>query len=161
MEIKIQKCSCEEHKDIDAIIFCIKCGIYICNKCEIYHSKLFKNHKIINLSKDNEEIYNEFCEEENHHIKLKYFCKSHNQLCCAACIVKVKGKDDGQHTDCDICCIENIKDEKKNKLNENIKLLEDLSIKLNDSINKLRIIFNITNENKENIKYKFKKYIKI
>ena len=38
------KCSFEEHKDIDAIITCPECKIYMCNKCENFHSSLFKNH---------------------------------------------------------------------------------------------------------------------
>ena len=158
MDIKNKKCSFEEHRDIDAIIYCKKCEIYMCNKCEVYHSKLFKNHQIIILNKVIEEIYNEFCEEENHHcFKLKYFCKSHNKLCCAACIAKIKDKGDGQHTECDVCDIENIKDEKKNKLKENIKLLEELSEKFNDSFNKLKSIFEKINENKENIKMQIQK----
>ena len=107
------KCYSEEHGDIDAIIYCKKCEIYLCNKCEIYHSKLFKSHQIINLGKDKEEIFNEFYKEFNHNDKLLYFCKTHNKLCCVACIAKIKGKGNGQHSECNICFIEDIKDEKK------------------------------------------------
>ena len=134
MEKKMIKCYSEEHWDIDAIIYCKKCEIYLCNKCEIYHSKLFKSHQIINLGKDKEEIFNEFCKEFNHNDKLLYFCKTHNKLCCAACIAKIKGKGNGQHSECNICFIEDIKDEKKNKLKENIELLENMSNILNESI---------------------------
>ena len=46
-------------------------------------------------------------------IQLSYFCKDHNQLCCAACIAKINKNGDGQHHDCDVCSIEDIKEEKK------------------------------------------------
>ena len=122
MEIKKKKCSFEDHRDIDAIIYCKKCEIYLCNKCEAYHTKLCKNHQTIILGKDTEIYITGYCKEENHYDKLEYFCKNHNQLCCSACIAKIKGKGKGQHTDCNICFIEDIKDEMKNKLKDNIKL---------------------------------------
>ena len=45
----------------------------------------------------------------------------------------------------------------KNKLNDNIKLLEDLSNFLEKSINELRKIFDNFSQNKENVKYKIQK----
>ena len=57
---------------------------------------------------------------KKHNIELEYFCKTHNQLCCAACITKIEGGGNGQHTNCDICFIKEIKDEKKSKLKNNI-----------------------------------------
>ena len=134
------KCSFEEHKDIDAIITCPECKIYMCNKCENFHSSLFKNHHPYKLNKE-EEIFTGFCKEKNHTMKLAYFCKDHNQLCCAACIAKINNKGDGQHKDCGVCDIESIKDEKKNKLKENIKNLEDLENKFNENIKELKDIF--------------------
>ena len=119
-EINQTKCSSEEHKEIDAISFCPECRIYMCNKCQNHHTPLFKNHHPYNLDKG-EEIFTGFCKEKNHSMKLEYFCKEHNQLCCAACIAKLNVKGDGQHKDCDVCDIKSIKDEKKNKLKENIK----------------------------------------
>mgnify|MGYP006989009017 FL=1 len=56
------------------------------------------------------------CKVENHSDKLKYFCKTHNVLCCVACISKIKDDENGQHKDCNICLIDEIKDTKKNKL---------------------------------------------
>ena len=48
--ITSKKCSFEEHKDIDAISYCSKCDIYVCDKCKDYHNNLIKrNHKLINL----------------------------------------------------------------------------------------------------------------
>ena len=60
------KCSLEEHKEVLAIKFCSECRIYICNKCENYHSSLFKNHHhLYNLNKENE-IFTGFCKEKGH-----------------------------------------------------------------------------------------------
>jgi len=151
MELQ-HKCSFEEHKDIDAIITCPECKIYMCNKCENFHSSLFKNHHPYKLNKE-EEIFTGFCKEKNHY-ELKYFCKNHNQLCCAACIAKINNKGDGQHKDCDVCNIESIKDEKKNKLKENIKNLEDLENKFNENIKELKDIFQTIEKDKEDLKLK-------
>ena len=86
--------------------------------------------------------------------KLVFFCKNHNQLCCAACIAKLNEKGVGQHKDCDICIIEKIKEEKKNKLKENIKCLEDLQNKFNENINKLKEIFEKIEKDKDDLKLK-------
>jgi len=152
MEDKI-KCSSEEHKEINAISFCPECKIYMCNKCENLHSSLLKNYQANKLNKD-EEIFTGYCKEKNHRDKLEFFCKNHNLLCCAACLCKLKVKGFGQHKDCDICEIENIKDEKKNKLKENIKCLEDLENKFNENINKLKEIFDKIEKDKEDLKLK-------
>ena len=116
MEIGKKKCSLLEHKDVNSNIYCAECRIYMCNKCENFHSKLFPNHQIFNTEKDNNEIFTGYCLEKEHQNKLEYFCKTHNQLCCAACIAKIKKKENGKHKDCDVCIIEDIKDEKKVKL---------------------------------------------
>ena len=129
----------------------------MCNKCEIFHSKLCKNHRTFVLKKDNEEIFTGFCKEENHQIKLQYFCKNHNSLCCVACISKIKSKGNGNHKDCEIYNIEDIKEEKLNKSKDNIKLLEELSHKLEESIKQLKILFTKINENKEELKLKIQK----
>ena len=44
---------------------------------------------------------------------IKLLCKSHNQLCCAACISKNKDEENGQHKECNIYPIEEIADKKK------------------------------------------------
>ena len=113
MENKNIKCSFEEHKDIYAIYYCQECKIYLCNKCDNFHKNLFKNHYKYNLDKDSKDIFINICNEKNHPNKLEYYCKNHNILCCAACIAKIEGKGNGQHKNCDICFIENIKEEKK------------------------------------------------
>ena len=156
MENKI-KCFSEEHKDIDAISFCQDCKIYMCNKCENFHSSFFKkNHETFKLNKL-EEIFTGFCEENNHKIKLKYFCKNHNKLCCGLCIAKLNKEGDGQHKDCNVCYIENIIDEKKNKLKENIKFLEDIESKFNENMKKLKDIFIKIENDKDEVKLKVQK----
>ena len=56
MEISQKKCSFEDHKEIDANYYCIQCGINFCNKCNIFHSKLLKNHQIFQLDKNIKEM---------------------------------------------------------------------------------------------------------
>ena len=157
MESNKKFCSSKDHKEIEAISYCYKCQIFLCNKCLNHHKSLFDNHPIYNIDKISEENFTGFCKEENHNIKLEYFCKNHNQLCCCFCISKLKGKGNGQHNNCDICFIEDIKEEKMNKLKENMKSLEELSNKLEESIKNLKNIFEKITENKEKIKIEIQK----
>ena len=152
MENQRPKCSNKNHNEIKAIYYCQICKVYLCNKCENFHSELFKNHITTNLDKNQNEIFTGYCKEKDHINKLKYYCKNHNQLCCAACITKIKGEGDGQHTDCNVCIIEEIKQEKKNKLKENIKYLEDLSLNFKQALDKLKHIYDKINNDKEEIK---------
>ncbi len=155
MENKNEKCSSNEHKEIDAINYCQICKIYMCNKCNNIHNKLCPNHGLYN--RELTENFSFICKEENHFAELNYFCKNHNTLCCSACICKIKGKGNGQHTDCDVCFIEDIKDIKKNKLKENIQLLVNLSNNFQNSINKLKNILKKINENKDTLKTEIQK----
>ena len=123
-----KKCSSKKHSEIDANIYCLECKVYMCNKCQAFHSELCENHHSYNLDKDIKEVFIGICKEKSHFNEIEYFCKTHNQLCCVACISKIKGKGNGQHTDCDICFLEDIKDEKKNKLHENIIYLKNYQI---------------------------------
>ena len=84
----------------------------MCNKCLKHHNEFLENHHIYNLDKNLCEIFTGIFKEENHKKGLNYFCKTHNQLCCAACITKNKDKENGQHADCTICSINDIKNEK-------------------------------------------------
>jgi len=117
-----------------------------------HHTEILENHHIYNIDKNIEEIFTGICKEKNHKKELEFFCKTHNKLCCVACISKIKRKGNGQHTDCNICNIEEIKEEKKNKLNENTKFLEEISNIIDKSINELKKIFQKTNEDKQKIK---------
>ena len=105
----------KKHSEIDAINYCLECRIYLCNKCKNLHSELFETHNLYNLDKDINEIFTGYCKEKEHNSKLRYFCKNHNQLCCAVCTSKIKDEGFGQHQDCDVCLIKEIKDAKKNK----------------------------------------------
>ena len=156
-----KKCFSEEHKDINAISFCPECRIYMCNKCENLHSSLFKKHNFFKLNKDIDILFTGFCQEKNHPNKLEYFCKDHNQLCCSTCIAKLNKKGDGQHKDCNVCEIELIKEEKKNKLKENIKYLEDIENKFNENMKQLKEFFEKIDKDKEDLKLTYIKYLKL
>ena len=141
---KRQKCSNEEHKD--AIIYCQQCKIFMCNKCLNNHKELFKkNHELNNLEKNND-LFIELCKKPDHEKKMEFFCKGHNELCCVCCISKLDNKGYGQHKDCDICQIESIKEEKKNKN------LQDLTNSLNNNIDELKLMFEKINKKKEELK---------
>ena len=137
----------------------VKNVIYACVINVSHHSELFQNHYIFKLEKNKDiaDIFTGFCKEKDHQVKLKYFCKTHNILCCSECIAKVKKNDSGQHHDCDICIIEDIENDKKNKLNENIKILEDLSINLQKIFNDSKIIVEKIDKNKEELKMNIQK----
>ena len=158
----IKKCSFENHSEIDAVSYCVECDVFMCNKCLNQHPEFLKNHHKYNINKNFDELFIGICKEKNHRNGLEYFCKDHNQLCCVACISKIKGYGNGQHSDCNICHINDIKEEKKNKLNENIKNLEELSNIIEDSIKKLKIIITEINNNKEQLKIEIiKKFTQI
>ena len=112
MDNQKKKCNSKNHSEIDAIIFCNECKKYFCNKCQNHHNEMLEEHRIINLNKSSE-IFIDKCKENNHITKLEFYCKNHNTLCCAYCITKIKEKGYGQHSDCDICLIKNIKDKKR------------------------------------------------
>ena len=78
-------------------------------------------------------------------------------MCCAKCIVKIKRKGKGQHTDCKIFNIEEIKEEKKNALSKNISLLESLSKTLEETLKDLKIAFEKIDQSKEEIRLKVQK----
>ena len=151
------KCSLEEHREIKAIKYCPECKIYMCNKCEKYHSSpIFRNHHPYNLSNE-DEIFTGFCKEKNHGNKLLYFCKNHNVLCCATCLCKLNEKGEGQHKDCDVYYLEKIKEEKANKLKENIKCLENLEKNFIESFESLKKINENIEKVKENLKLEIQK----
>ena len=78
MEITKKKCSLKKHNEIDAISYCHECKIYMCNKCINHHQELYENHHQLNLDKDIE-VFIDICQEDNHPMKLEYYCKDHNQ----------------------------------------------------------------------------------
>ena len=152
-----KKCSLKKHADINAISYCQECNKYMCNKCENLHNDLFEDHHKIELKENISEFFSGICKEPGHKTELEFYCKNHNKLCCACCISKIKEKDYGQHSECEVYSIEKIKEEKKSRLPENIKVLEDLSNKVENSINELKKIIEKINENKEELKLKIAK----
>ena len=100
-----KKCSSKEHNENEAIKYCQICKIYMCNQCDDIHSKLCTNHFSFFLKDDYNETFSGICFENEHFNQLEYFCKTHNKLCCVSCISKIKGKGNGQHSDCDICLL--------------------------------------------------------
>ena len=75
----------------------------------------------------------------------------------AGCITKIEGEGKGQHSNCDVCLLKEIKDEKNNKLKKNINLLEGLYNNLEKTINNIRKVFQEISKNKEDLKIKIQK----
>ena len=138
MDVQKKKCSLSEHQNINAISFCPKCNIYMCNKCQNLHTELFKIHQTFNLNNDIDDFFSGIYQNENHPNSLDFYCKTHNILCWVGCISKIKNEIYGQHSDCQVCSFKDIQNEKKNKLQENINSLEYLSNSLDKSINNLK-----------------------
>ena len=158
MELESYKCSLEEHKEIDAIKYCQECNIYLCNKCEKVHLGLVKNHHhIFQLDKNIDELFTGFCKEKDHKDELHFFCKDHNELCCAACITKIKTRGYGKHSDCQVCDINEICEEKKKNLANNIKNLEHLSNLFQSLVNDLKQVFEEIDKNKDQVKQEIQK----
>ena len=153
-----KKCSFKDHSQIEATFFCLECGVHMCNKCENFHSGLLQTHHKYALDKDINEIFTGHCKELNHNDELEFYCKSHNTLCCAKCIIKIKSEGKGQHKDCEIFNISDIKEEKKNKLKENIIQLEKILNTLEESLNQFKINYKEINDKKEEIKLKIQKF---
>ena len=145
------KCSSIEHKNTNAIIFCQICKVYLCNKCQIFHSNIFRNHITQNISKENQEIFTGLCEENEHNYILEYYCKTHNKLCCVACISKIKDEKNGNHKDCDIYKLKNIKPEKEKKFKEDYSKLQEISKSLEPTINKFKALKEEINKSKEDL----------
>ena len=154
MENKPIKCTSKEDQNIDAISYCGECKIYMCVNCEKFHSKLLSSHKIFPLNKQNEDIFTGFCKEPGHSNKLKFFCKTHNTLCCAVCTSKIGKEGIGLHKDCDVCFIEDIKTEKVKINKSNIKYLEEISKSFQEDFENLKLLSERTINNKEDLKLK-------
>ena len=150
-----KKCSNKKNSELNAVNYCNICNIYLCNKCSNNHLEYLESHPLYNLAENNnQEIFTGLCQELNHQIGLKFYCKNHNKLCYEACLSKMEVNGYGQHFNCEVCLIKDIKDEKKNKLKENIKYLEDSSKNIIESVNKLKEINEKINKSKEEIKLK-------
>ena len=131
------KCSSKIHQDINTNSYCQECRLYMCEKCQKMHQELYNHNQLI-INENQNEIFTGICTEKNHVNYLDSFCKTHNKLCCLACVSNINKAEYGQHKDCDICIIEDIKEEKKAKFKENIKEFENLSNSVTQSINRLK-----------------------
>ena len=143
---------CSLHKEVDACKYCQECNTYFCNKCEKHHSELLKHHHVFQIDKNADELFTGFCQEQKHKNELEYFCKDHNTLCCTSCISKIKTRENGKHHDCNVCDINDISEEKKKNLSNNIKTLENLSNIFQSLVNELKKIIEEIDVNKEKVK---------
>jgi hypothetical protein len=143
-----KKCSAKDHEEINATTYCPECNKNLCNKCEIFHSKLFQLHHPYKLGKDTE-IFTGFCNINNHNQSLEFFCKNHNVLCCGLCICKIKNNGIGQHGGCDVCTLEEIKDQKIKLYSDNLNKLENMSKTIEAAIEESKKIFQKLSEIKE------------
>ena len=147
-----KKCSFIKHQDVDAISYCFECNVFLCNKCLNAHPDFLENHHKYNLDKNIKEVFTGICQEKGHNNKLDFYCGTHNKLCCAACLSKIKSEEYGQHNGCTVSPIKNIQEQKLNKLKENMKYLEDISNKIENSVNELKKLFETINDSKEELK---------
>ena len=147
-----KKCSNKKHSELNAISYCQECNLYLCNKCSNIHIEYLDSHPISNLLENNQDNFTALCKELNHKIKLEIYYKNHNELRCAACLCKIKVNGNGQHSDCEVCLIKEIKEEKKNKLKEIYNKINESKeeIKLN-IINIFTKIRNIINEREDKL----------
>lgn len=147
-----KKCASKDHSEQDAVSYCPQCNKYMCDSCEKFHSGFFQNHNAAKLGEESSQEFNGLCQTENHQNELEYFCKKHNELCCAKCIAKIIRKGTGQHTHCNVCNVEDIACEKKKQLSSNIEKLEGLSNTLQSSIEELKQLVEHVSKNKEEVK---------
>ena len=121
------------------------------NSNNINEQEELKNKKIEELNEDKKEKFTGFCEEKSHMCELEYFCKTHNKLCCVACISKLTNEYNGHHNNCDFCNIKNIEEEKKDIIKQNLINLNNLSKKYDKSTYNLKNQSEIFNNMKEKI----------
>ena len=123
-------------------------------------TNLVENNQNINYlnNKESNETNYDICYEQNHQQKLEYFCRTHNKLCCRACVTKIKGLGNGQHSECDICFVKDITDERKNILEQNIIYLKNNRTSFDSLINKLKQAYKEISDKKEKSKIRIQKF---
>lgn len=157
MEKERKKCSSSKHKNFDAISYCKNCRLYLCNKCKNNHSEFYESHNIINLDAELDIFISE-CQKENHDKnELKFFCKNHNVLCCIYCINKINNFCLGEHYNCDCCHIDEIKEEKWNKIKEDLDILLELSNNIEQITDELKKLVEKINGSSEALKSSIQK----
>ena len=156
MESKVKRCSTKSHWNKRAMKFCFTCNKYFCEICAVSHNKCDRKHELYSIESDFNLSFTGGCKEGNHPNKLEYFCKTHNNLCCAACLCKIREKGDGQHTECNACHISEIKEDKKIKLKNNIKLLKELTQNVKKMLKEVKKIYERTKPKIEDVKLNIK-----
>jgi len=156
MENKPSNCSAKDHQEIKAISFCQECRIYMCQNCKKIHLDLYNHHQL-DLNDENQDMLIGLCKENNHNYNLEYYCKTHNKLICVACIASIKKKGNGQHKNCKVYIIEDIKEEKTKKLKGNITTLEILFNSVKESIENVKKNLEDINIKKEEMKINIQK----
>ena len=101
MGVEYEKCSNKNHSKINAIIYCQDCRLYMCNTCSNLHSDLFGTLHTNILKNLKKGLSTGYCTKENHNREFEFYCKTHNQLVCDACLCKINTKGKGQHNKCD------------------------------------------------------------
>ena len=152
-------CSLEDHKEKKAIKECENCDIKLCQECSKFHSKYLPLHNLI-LINNEKSFYSKInCSQENHNkIPLNYYCQNHNELCCAFCLCIKEENNLGNHNKCKIISINEIENIKKQNLNENVKILNELIKKLCEKKQMIENILKKKKKNKEEIKKKISEY---
>ena len=152
MEKSIKKCQSKSHAPKKAVKYCLNCNKYLCEICAASHNKSDRKHELFSIEKEMKLNIAGTCTEPNHPNKLNYYCLTHNNLCCAACLCKIKEIGDGQHTECNACFIGKIKDKKKKKLYDNLNFLEDFSQNIKKVLKAIKKIYEKTKPKKEELK---------
>ena len=156
MESLFKRCYTKSHWNKKATKRCFTCNKDFCEICAGAHSRCDRKHELHSLDTDSKNFnFTGLCKEDNH-TKLNYFCKTHNNLCCAACLCKIKEKGDGQHTECNACHIDEIKDEKKTKLNNCINILKNLLKNNKKMLKEIKRIYDKNKPKKDEIKQNIK-----
>ena len=151
------KCSTQNNDNNIAYNYCSECDIYMCNNCLKSHLNLFKNHHhLLDLIEDKSQLFNDFCKEDKHLNKIEYYCETHKQLCCLSCIGKDKKIENSKHKNCKVYDLSEIINDKKRKLDQNLKILRELSSNIKEKIDNSNNIYMKLKDIKEDLKTKIR-----
>ena len=128
----------------------------MCENCKKIHLDLYNHHQL-DLDDQKQDMLIGICSENNHNYNLEYYCKDHNKLVCIACIASITKKGNGQHKNCKVCIIEDIREEKTKKLKDNLIALENLFNSLKVSLENLKKNIEDINTKKEEMKIEIQK----
>ena len=147
------RCSLEKHSNKAAKVFCQDCKILMCEECNETHLDICKLHNYHQLDK----ISTDKCKNAKHISEINFFCKAHNRLCNTKCNSNPKNDLNGQEFNCEIFLLNNIEEEKRNKLKDNVKHLENELKYIDNITNKLKKLTDTIFDKKEGIKIAIQK----